>query len=42
LRALYMGDNDFEVLSPEIKNFKNLQIVSVGAMQFYGINKYYK
>lgn len=28
LRALYMGDNDFEYISPEIKNLKNLQIVS--------------
>ncbi|XP_018018668.1 ras suppressor protein 1 [Hyalella azteca] len=27
LRALYMADNDFEILSPEIKNFKNLQIL---------------
>ncbi|MPC42368.1 Ras suppressor protein 1 [Portunus trituberculatus] len=29
LRALYMGDNDFEVLSPLIKNLKNLQILSL-------------
>ena len=28
LRALYLGDNDFEVLSPDINNLKNLQIVS--------------
>lgn len=28
LRALYMGDNDFEYLPPEIGNLKNLQIVS--------------
>jgi len=27
LRALYLGDNDFEYLSPEIKNLKNLQIL---------------
>ncbi|CAL4065556.1 unnamed protein product, partial [Meganyctiphanes norvegica] len=27
LRALYLGDNDFEKLSTEIKNFKNLQIL---------------
>lgn len=29
LRALYLGDNDFEYLSPEIRNLKNLQIVSI-------------
>ena len=29
LRALYLGDNDFEYLPPEIKNLKNLQIVSM-------------
>lgn len=28
LRALYLGDNDFEYLPPEIGNLKNLQIVS--------------
>lgn len=28
LRALYLGDNDFEYLPAEIKNLKNLQIVS--------------
>lgn len=28
LRALYLGDNDFEFLPPEIRNLKNLQIVS--------------
>lgn len=28
LRALYLGDNDFEILSSEIGNLKNLQIVS--------------
>lgn len=28
LRALYLGDNDFEYLPAEIKNMKNLQIVS--------------
>lgn len=28
LRALYLGDNDFEVLPPEIGKLKNLQIVS--------------
>ena len=28
LRALYMGDNDFEVLPDEIGKLKNLQIVS--------------
>lgn len=28
LRALYLGDNDFEYLPSEIKNLKNLQIVS--------------
>lgn len=28
LRALYLGDNDFEFLPPEIGNLKNLQIVS--------------
>jgi len=27
LRALYLGDNDFEFLSPEIRNLKNLQIL---------------
>ncbi|KAG8334556.1 Ras suppressor protein 1 [Homalodisca vitripennis] len=27
LRALYLGDNDFEVLPPEIGLLKNLQIV---------------
>ncbi|KAL7642393.1 UNVERIFIED_CONTAM: hypothetical protein RMT77_006954 [Armadillidium vulgare] len=27
LRALYMGDNDFEIISSDIKNFKNLQIL---------------
>lgn len=27
LRALYLGDNDFEKLPPEIKNLKNLEIV---------------
>lgn len=27
LRALYMGDNDFENISTDIKNFKNLQIL---------------
>lgn len=29
LRALYLGDNDFEVLPAEIGNLKNLQIVSL-------------
>jgi len=29
LRALYMGDNDFEVLPDEIGKLKNLQIVSL-------------
>lgn len=29
LRALYLGDNDFEFLPPEIGNLKNLQIVSI-------------
>lgn len=29
LRALYLGDNDFEILTPEIGNLKNLQIVSI-------------
>lgn len=28
LRALYLGDNDFEYLPREIGNLKNLQIVS--------------
>lgn len=28
LRALYLSDNDFEVLSPEIGQLKSLQIVS--------------
>lgn len=28
LRALYLGDNDFECIPAEIKNLKNLQIVS--------------
>lgn len=28
LRALYLGDNDFEVISPEVGQLKNLQIVS--------------
>ncbi len=28
LRALYLIDNDFEHLPPEIGNLKNLQIVS--------------
>lgn len=28
LRALYLGDNDFEYLPADIKNLKNLQIVS--------------
>lgn len=27
LRALYLGDNDFEFIPPEVKNLKNLQIV---------------
>lgn len=27
LRALYFGDNDFELLSPEVGNLKNLQIL---------------
>jgi Leucine-rich repeat (LRR) protein len=34
LRALYLGDNDFENLPPEIGKLKNLQIVS----QNTGIN----
>lgn len=29
LRALYLGDNDFEYLSSDIKNLKNLQIVRI-------------
>lgn len=29
LRALYLGDNDFEFLPPEIGNLKNLQILSM-------------
>ncbi|CAG4916726.1 unnamed protein product [Colias eurytheme] len=29
LRALYLGDNDFEYLPPEIGNLKNLQILSM-------------
>lgn len=28
LRALYLGDNDFETIPPEIGQLKNLQIVS--------------
>lgn len=28
LRALYLGDNDFEYLPIEVRNLKNLQIVS--------------
>ena len=28
LRAMYMGDNDFEIIPPEIGQLKNLQIVS--------------
>ena len=28
LRALYLGDNDFETIPPEIGRLKNLQIVS--------------
>jgi Leucine-rich repeat (LRR) protein len=31
LRALYLGDNEFKHLPPEIKNLKNLQIVSMDA-----------
>lgn len=31
LRALYLGDNDFEFLPPEIAMLKNLQIVSHSA-----------
>lgn len=27
LRALYLGDNDFEFIPPEIGQLKNLQIV---------------
>lgn len=30
LRALYLGDNDFEYLPAEIGNLKSLQIVSIG------------
>lgn len=30
LRALYLGDNDFEIIPPEIGKLKNLQIVSKG------------
>lgn len=37
LRALYLGDNDFENLSTDIKNLKNLQIVSV---IYYNLNTY--
>lgn len=29
MRALYLGDNDFETLPSDIRNLKNLQIVSV-------------
>lgn len=29
LRALYMGDNYFENISPELGKLRNLQIVSV-------------
>ncbi|KAH1005302.1 hypothetical protein HUJ04_006313 [Dendroctonus ponderosae] len=29
LRALYLGDNDFEYLPPEIKNLKNLEILGL-------------
>lgn len=29
LRALYLGDNDFEYLPKEVGNLKNLQIVSL-------------
>ena len=28
LRALYLADNDFEYLPPDIKQLRNLQIVS--------------
>ena len=28
MRALYLGDNDFEVIPPEIGKLKSLQIVS--------------
>ncbi|CAK9303928.1 unnamed protein product [Gordionus sp. m RMFG-2023] len=29
LRALYLGDNDFEIISPEIGKLKNLQILNL-------------
>lgn len=29
LRALYLGDNEFEFLPPGLGNLKNLQIVSL-------------
>ena len=29
LRALYLGDNDFETFPPEVGRLKNLQIVSI-------------
>lgn len=35
LRALYLGDNDFEYLPPDIKNLKNLQIVSTLFVQVW-------
>lgn len=31
LRALYLADNDFEYLPPEVGKLKNLQIVSTRA-----------
>ena len=35
LRALYLSDNDMEILSGEIGNLKNLQIVSFSSLSFY-------
>lgn len=32
LRALYLGDNDFEMFPEEIGKLKNLQIVSLAGM----------
>ena len=41
LRVLYMGDNDFEYIPPEIGRLKNLQIVSIHTHIMYTQHTYY-
>ena len=37
LRALYLGDNEFENFPPEVQHLKNLQVVSTSNVFFHSV-----